>query len=49
MVATPNNKRGVKRGSYGGDDVDVVEIESGSASITKPNQFVRVKIEPEEK
>jgi len=49
MIATPNNKRGVKRGSDGGDGADVVEIESGSTSITKLNKFVRVKIEPEEK
>ncbi len=49
MVATPNNKRGVKRGYDGGDGADVVEIESGSTSITKPNKFVRVKIESEEK
>lgn len=49
MVATPNNKRGVKRGSDGGDGADVVELESGSASITKPNKLVRVKIEQEEK
>jgi len=49
VVATPTNKQGVKRFSDIDNVTDDADVESGSASITKPSKLVHVKIEPTDK
>jgi len=49
LSQTPTSKAGSKRLSNVEDVVGSVELESGSASTTKPSKLVRVKVEPTDK
>jgi hypothetical protein len=45
---TPTSKSGVKQSSASVDSDDVVAVEVGDISATKPYKLVRVKVEPKE-